>query len=78
MMKFTHQIITECAYNLMLDSQRREVHKAIVLEYENSSVKFEMDVLAFHWLRSGEVDRGCEMLENAALKAVSKSLLPYT
>eukprot|EP00942_MAST-04A_sp_MAST-4A-sp1_P003825 g3825.t1 len=78
MMKFTHQIITECAHNLMLDSQRRQVHKAIVLEYENSSVKFEMDVLAFHWLRSGEVDRGCEMLENAALKAVSKSLLPYT
>ncbi len=69
MMKFTHQIITECAHNLMLDSQRRQVHKAIVLEYESSSVKFEMDVLAFHWLRSGEVDRGCDMLQNAALKA---------
>ena len=29
-----------------------------------------MDVLAFHWLRSGEVDRGCDMLQNAALKAL--------
>ncbi len=70
MMKFTHQIITECAHNLMLDSQRRQVHRAIVEEYENSSIKFEMDVLAFHWLRSGEVDRGCDMLQNAALKAL--------
>ena len=70
MMKFTHQIITECAYNLMLDSQRRKIHKAIVEEYENSSIKYEMDVLAHHWLRSGEVDRGCDMLQNAAIKAL--------
>ena len=70
MMKFTHQIITECAYNLMLDSQRREVHKAIVEEYENSSVKFELDILAHHWLRSGDIERGCDLLENAALKAL--------
>jgi len=72
LMKFTHQIITESAYSLMLDSQKREVHLAIVKDYENSSVKFEMDVLAYHWLRSGEVKRGCKMLQSAALKAVSK------
>ena len=70
MMKFTHQIITECAHNLMLDSQRRQVHRAIVEEYENSSVKFEMDILAHHWLRSGEVDRGCDMLQNAAIRSL--------
>ena len=29
-----------------------------------------MDVLAFHWLRSGDVERGCDMLQNAALKAL--------
>ena len=39
MMKFTHQIITESAYSLMLDSQKREVHKAIANEYENASFK---------------------------------------
>ncbi len=71
MMKFTHQIITESAYSLMLDSQKREVHKAIANEYENASFKFELDVLAYHWLRSGDVDRGCEMLQSAALKAYS-------
>ena len=29
-----------------------------------------MDVLAFHWLRSGDVERGCDMLQNAAIKAL--------
>ena len=71
MMKFTHQIITESSYSLMLDSQKREVHKAIANEYENSTFKFELDVLAYHWLRSGDVSRGCELLQNAAIKAVS-------
>ncbi len=71
MMKFTHQIITESAYSLMLDSQKREVHHAIANEYENSSFKFELDVLAYHWLRSGDVGRGCMMLQNAAIKAFS-------
>ena len=69
MMKFTHQIITESAYSLMLDSQKREVHKAIAAEYENATFKFELDVLAYHWLRSGDVGRGCDLLQAAALKA---------
>ena len=55
----------------MLDSQKREVHKAIANEYENSSFKFELDVLAFHWLRSGDVGRGCDLLQSAAIKALS-------
>eukprot|EP00942_MAST-04A_sp_MAST-4A-sp1_P006235 g6235.t1 len=71
MMKFTHQIITESAYGLMLDTQKRKVHKAIANEYENASFKFELDVLAYHWLRSGDVGRGCELLQNAAEKAFS-------
>ena len=71
MMKFTHQIITESSYSLMLDSQKREVHKAIANEYENSSFKFELDVLAYHWLRSGDVRRGCDLLQSAAVKAIS-------
>ena len=54
----------------MLESQRQQVHRAIVEEYENSSIKYEMDVLAFHWLRSGDVERGCDMLTNAAIKAL--------
>lgn len=69
MMKFTHQIITESAYSLMLDSQKREVHKAIANDYENASFKFELDILAYHWLRSGDVTRGCQLLQNAAEKA---------
>ena len=71
MMKFTHQIITESAYSLMLDSQKREVHKAIANEYENATFKFELDILAYHWLRSGDVGRGCDLLQSAAEKAVS-------
>ena len=72
LLKFSHQIITESAYNLMLDSQRRDVHKLIATEYEKSTGKFEMEILAHHWLRSGDVNRGCAMLEAAADKAVSK------
>ena len=53
----------------MLDSQRRDVHKLIATEYEKSTGKFEMEILAHHWLRSGEVDRGCIMLQAAAEKA---------
>ena len=45
LLKFSHQIITESAYNLMLDSQRREVHKMIATEYEKSTGKFEMEIL---------------------------------
>ena len=70
LLKFSHQIITESAYNLMLDSQRRDVHKLIATEYEKSTGKFEMEVLAHHWLRSGDTERGCTMLEAAATKAI--------
>ena len=51
----------------MLDSQRRQVHKAIVLEYENSLLNLKWTFWHFTGY-GGEVDRGCEMLENAALK----------
>ena len=70
MLKFTHQIITESTYQLMLEKQRKEIHKAIAVEYESSSAKFESEVLAHHWLRSGNVDRGCSLLEVAAKKAI--------
>ena len=40
----------------------------IATEYEKSTGKFEMEILAHHWLRSGDVDRGCNMLEAAASK----------
>ena len=70
LLKFSHQIITESAYNLMLDSQRRDVHKLIATEYEKSTGKFEMEVLAHHWLRSGDTERGCKMLEAAATKGM--------
>ena len=70
MLKFTHQIITESTYQLMLEKQRKEIHEAIAEEYESSSAKFESEVLAHHWLRSGDVDRGCSLLEVAAKKAI--------
>ena len=69
-LKFSHQIITESAYNLMLDSQRREVHKAIALDFESSSKKFDIQILAYHWLRSGNIDKGTTLLQNAAHVAI--------
>ena len=53
MLKFTHQLITESTYKLMLEKQRKEIHLAIAEEYESCSAKFESEVLAYHWLRSG-------------------------
>ena len=38
-------------------------------------MKFELDILAYHWLRSGDVTRGCELLQNAALKALDMGAL---
>ena len=43
-MKFSHQIITESSYSLMLDSQKREVHLAIANEYENLDVHKDNDI----------------------------------
>ena len=70
MLKFTHQLITEATYKLMLEKQRKEIHLAIAEEYESCSAKFESEVLAYHWLRSGDVARGCALLELSAKKAI--------
>ena len=67
---FTHQLITEATYKLMLEKQRKEIHLAIAEEYESCSAKFESEVLAYHWLRSGDVARGCALLELSAKKAI--------
>ena len=58
-----------------LDARLDEFHKKrfdsqeIAEEFENSSFKYDYEVLAHHWLRSGDVIRGCNLLQSAAEKA---------
>ena len=69
MLKFT-PTYNRITYKLMLEKQRKEIHLAIAEEYESCSAKFESEVLAYHWLRSGDVARGCALLELSAKKAI--------
>ena len=69
-LKFTHQILCESAYGIMLSSQRANVHEAIASHFENSKVKRELEVLAHHWMRAGNKARACSLLLSAADKAI--------
>ena len=69
-LKFTHQILCESAYGIMLSSQRSNVHEAIASHFENSKMKRELEVLAHHWMRAGNKSRACSLLLSAADKAI--------
>ena len=58
---FKHLITQEVAYNLLLFSQRRQLHKAIALWYEQNhydDLSSFYSVLAYHWSQSIEIDSG--------------------
>jgi len=70
---FKHAVTQEVAYNLMLFSQRRQLHQAVAewLEQSNShDLESYYILLAYHWTQAAEVpDR--ETNELALLKAVN-------
>jgi class 3 adenylate cyclase/tetratricopeptide (TPR) repeat protein len=70
---FKHIITQEVAYNMMLYSQRRELHKAVATWYENSytqELSPYYSLLAFHWRMANEPAKAINYLEKAGEQAL--------
>jgi class 3 adenylate cyclase/tetratricopeptide (TPR) repeat protein len=66
---FKHVIIQESAYNLMLLSQRRQLHRSVAEWYERSGGG-DLAVLAHHWRLAEVPDRAIHYLERAGAEAL--------
>lgn len=70
---FKHIITQEVAYNLMLFSQRRQLHRAVARWYEQTQAEDlapSYQLLAFHWSKAEEDDRAAGYFEKAGDAAV--------
>ncbi len=71
---FKHIITQEVAYNLMLFSQRRDLHRAVAAWYEHT---FAADLspyypfLAHHWSRAEDLPRAIDYLEKSGEQALT-------
>lgn len=70
--QFSHIITQDVAYNLMLSSQRRDLHEAIARWYERNFV-YDLSpfysFLAHHWNKAERSEKAIDYLEKAALHA---------
>jgi predicted ATPase/class 3 adenylate cyclase len=74
---FKHVITREVAYNLMLFSQRRQLHHGLAQWHErlDGGDRPEMyAVLAHHWARAGVVPKAVGYLEKSAIRTFSMGL----
>jgi len=70
---FRHGTVREAAYNLMLFSQRAELHRIIAQWVEGTfatSLDRNYGPLAFHWKAAGEPDKALHYLDLAATRAL--------
>ncbi|HET7144607.1 MAG TPA: AAA family ATPase, partial [Anaerolineales bacterium] len=70
---FKHIITQEVAYNLLLFSQRRSLHRAIAVWYEEafgSSAPTHFPALAHHWTQADVTPKALEYLEKAGTMAL--------
>jgi class 3 adenylate cyclase/tetratricopeptide (TPR) repeat protein len=66
---FKHVIVQEAAYNLMLLSQRRQLHRSVAEWYERSEGG-DLAVLAHHWRLADVPDKAARYLEQAGAEAL--------
>jgi class 3 adenylate cyclase/tetratricopeptide (TPR) repeat protein len=66
---FKHVITQEAAYNLMLLSQRRRLHRAVAEWYERSGGG-DLAVLAHHWRQAEVPEKAAHYLERAGAEAL--------
>jgi class 3 adenylate cyclase len=74
---FKHVLIREGAYNLMLFSQRRQLHQAVAQWYESVFGMGRpelLSVLAHHWARAGVVPKAVAYLEKSATRTFGMGL----
>ncbi|MCI0455378.1 MAG: AAA family ATPase [Gemmataceae bacterium] len=70
---FKHAITQEVAYNLMLFSQRRQLHQAVAEWYERAQVDdlaAFYPLLAYHWNKAEVEEKTLEYLERAGTQAL--------
>ncbi len=68
---FRHILMQEVVYQLMLFSQRRELHRAIATWYESSERHDSYELLAFHWSRAEDHLKALEYLDKAGEQALT-------
>ncbi len=76
---FRHIITVEVAYNMLLFSQRRELHRDIAEWYEQNYAKNlapHYGLLAYHWSRAEVIPKKVEYLEKAGSQALSSAAYP--
>jgi tetratricopeptide (TPR) repeat protein len=70
---FKHIITQEVAYEMMLFSQRRELHRAVAAWYEQTyaeDVSPYYALLAYHWRAANDTPRALDYLEKAGEQAL--------
>ncbi len=73
---FKHTAIIECCYNLLLPSQRQQLHQAIAEWYESHQQKggvlqSQSHLLAHHWLNANKYDKALDYVELAGERALN-------
>lgn len=70
---FKHTSILECCYNLLLPSQRQQLHATIAEWYEQNqkTASPPYHILAHHWLNANRNDKALDYLELAGEKALA-------
>lgn len=70
---FKHALTRDVAYDLMLFSQRRELHAAVAAWYEREwqhELSSHYSLLAYHWEKAGEKARAVDYLARAGERAL--------
>lgn len=73
---FSHGIIRDVAYNLMLFTQRCELHRQVAQCYEtrNGNDPAYFIILAYHWEQAEEYTKAVDYLEREAIRVFSLGL----
>lgn len=72
---FTHVIAQQVAYDLLIYAQRRQMHRAIALWFEQrftDALEPHLPLLAHHWSQAGDAVRGVQYLERSAAQALER------
>jgi predicted ATPase/class 3 adenylate cyclase len=74
---FRHALTREVAYNRMLFSQRRELHRALAGWFEErfaANLEPVLATLAHHWSGAGDIAKASEYLERASTQAMNNGM----
>lgn len=71
---FKHSAIQECCYNLLLPSQRQQLHEAIAEWYERRHRRLapHYHILANHWMKANNCKKALEYTILAGEKALDE------